>query len=111
MAVNNVTTPDKVVSILGFAMRAGKVLYGCDSIERYHKRKYLHQLGIVLGGPALPGQHLHFGHRELAGKDCKKSVRSAHRGSKTKHGRGYHAQTWVQSRRRHGQTNGASDAG
>lgn len=41
MAVNNITTPDKVVSILGFAMRAGKVLYGCDSIERYHKRKYL----------------------------------------------------------------------
>ena len=41
MAANNVTSPDKVVSILGFAMKAGKVLYGCDSIERYHKRKYL----------------------------------------------------------------------
>ena len=34
-----------------------------------HGADTLHQLGIVLGGPALPGQHLHFGHRELAGKD------------------------------------------
>ena len=34
-----------------------------------HGADALHQLGIVLGGPALPGQHLHFGHRKLAGKD------------------------------------------
>lgn len=41
VTMNKATSPDKVVSILGFAIKAGKVLYGCDSIERYHKRKYL----------------------------------------------------------------------
>lgn len=32
---------DKVESILGFAIKAGKVLFGADSIERYHKKKHL----------------------------------------------------------------------
>ena len=41
VTMNKATSPDKVVSILGFAIKAGKVLYGCDSIERYHKRKSL----------------------------------------------------------------------
>ncbi len=41
VTVNKGVAPDKVVSILGFAMKSGKVLYGCDSIERYHKQKYL----------------------------------------------------------------------
>ena len=34
-------TTDKVETLLGFAMRAGKVVFGTDSIERYHKRMYL----------------------------------------------------------------------
>ena len=32
---------DKVESILGFAIKAGKVIFGADSIERYHKKKHL----------------------------------------------------------------------
>lgn len=32
---------DKVISMVGFAMRAGKVVFGSDGIERYHKKKHL----------------------------------------------------------------------
>lgn len=32
---------DKVVSLVGFAMRAGKVVFGADGIERYHGKKHL----------------------------------------------------------------------
>ena len=34
-----------------------------------HRLDALHQLGIVLGGTALTGQHLHLLHRKLTGKD------------------------------------------
>ena len=32
---------DKVISLLGFALKAGKTVFGIDSIERYRKKKYL----------------------------------------------------------------------
>ena len=32
---------DKVVSLLGFAIKAGKTVFGTDSIERYRKKKHL----------------------------------------------------------------------
>ena len=32
---------DKVGSLLGFAMKAGKTVFGSDMIERYRKKKYL----------------------------------------------------------------------
>ena len=34
-------TTDKVANLLGFAIKAGKVIFGSDSIERYHKKKHL----------------------------------------------------------------------
>ena len=34
-----------------------------------HRLDALHQLGIVLRGAALPGQHLHFGNRKFTGKN------------------------------------------
>ncbi len=34
-------TNDKVVTLMGFAIRAGKVIFGTDAIERYHRRKQL----------------------------------------------------------------------
>ncbi len=34
-------TTDKVTNLLGFAIKAGKVLFGVDSIDRYHKKKHL----------------------------------------------------------------------
>lgn len=33
--------PDKIESILGFAVRAGKIIYGFDNIETMHKKRYL----------------------------------------------------------------------
>ena len=33
--------PDKIESLLGFAVRAGKILYGFDNIETMRKKRYL----------------------------------------------------------------------
>lgn len=32
---------DKIDSLLGFAVKAGKLLYGCDTLETVHKPVYL----------------------------------------------------------------------
>lgn len=42
-------TADKVVTLLGFAMRANKVVLGTDAIERWRKKKYLLLICHTLG--------------------------------------------------------------
>lgn len=47
------TKPEKIESLLGFAVKAGKVLYGIDAIENLRSRVYLILYGYDLGENTL----------------------------------------------------------